>query len=140
MWGKYTMKALTTLSIGMLLLLAGCSSPKFYWYHPDRSLEEAKADFSECQDQARQKATDMISDQHYDRLPPPGGTTAARDVRKQSEKPSDPQETQDAWQGRYEQSVITDGMKDKGYIMLRSNRLPHGVHTKKFPQGAVAGQ
>jgi hypothetical protein len=134
------MKTSATLAITMLLLVAGCSSPTFYWYHPDRSLDEAKADYGECQDQARRKAADMISDQHYDRLPPPDGSSTPGDLHDPKRSPGDPRKTQEAWRERYEQSVLADSMRERGYLRLRTDRVPRGVHTKKFPNGAVAGQ
>jgi len=141
MWGKYTMKVLVTLFIAALFLLTGCSSPTFYWYHPDRSLDEAKADYDQCQEEARQKATDMISGQHYDRLPPPEGSSAlSTSPQERGRATGNPDETQDAWRERYEQSVISDGMKEKGYLKLSQDHIPRGVHTKKFDKGAVAGR
>jgi hypothetical protein len=44
------MRALVAVSIMMLLAVAGCSGPSFYWYHPDRTLDQAKADYLECED------------------------------------------------------------------------------------------
>jgi hypothetical protein len=135
------MRTLPALLVAMFLPMAGCSSPTFYWYHPDRTLDEAKADFTECLEQAHQKAGDVIGDQYYDRLPPPDGSSALSAVpRDQNRTAADPRKTQDAWRQRYEQSVLTDGMREKGYMKLRSDRIPRGVHTKKLPEGALAGQ
>jgi hypothetical protein len=135
------MKALVLVSLAVLFLASGCSSPTFYWYQPDRTLDEAKAEYTECQDEARQKAGDVINDQHYDRLPPPDGPSALQSSpRDPGRSATDPRDTQDAWRQRYEQSVVADGMKAKGYMKLRPDRIPRGVHTKKFSQGAVAGR
>jgi len=134
------MRALLALSITMLLLTTGCSSPSFYWYHPDRTLDEAKADYLECQDQARQKADDVISEEHYDRVPPPDGSSALTGSLTDRARSADPRATQDAWRERYEQSVLADCMRAKGYLRLRPDRVPHGVHTRKLPLGGVAGR
>jgi hypothetical protein len=135
------MKIPALLAIAMPLLLAGCSSPKFYWYHPDRSLDEAKADFTECLDQARRKAGDMLSDPHVEHLPPPNSSSTFRnEPLDQRPSDADASETQEAWRQRYEQSVISDCMREKGYMKVSSDHMPHGVHTKKFDEGAVAGQ
>ncbi len=135
------MKALVLASLAIVFLAGGCSNPAFYWYHPDRTLDEAKADFVACRDDARQKAGDMISDQHYDRLPPPDGPSALQSTpRDPGRSATDARETQKAWRERYEQSVITDCMRDKGYVRLRPDRVPHSVRTRKLPQGAVAGR
>jgi hypothetical protein len=135
------MKALTALTIVTLLVLAGCSSPAFYWYHPERTIEEAKADFGACQDQACQKAADVITDQHYDRVPPPAGPAKARGLsRDPVPSAADPRETQQAWRERYEQGVLADCMRERGYLKLSADRVPPGVRTHKLPHGAVAGR
>jgi hypothetical protein len=134
------MKALATVSIAVLFLAAGCSSPAFYWYHPGRTIDEAKADYAECRDQARQKAADVISDQHYDRLPPPDGSSAARNLREPDKTARNPREIQDAWRERYAESVVADCMREKGYMMLKPDHIPRGVHTRKLSQGGVAGR
>jgi len=134
------MRALVALSIMMLLMVAGCSSPSFYWYHPDRTLDEAKADYLACQDQARQKADDVVSEEHYDRLPPSDDSSTVSGSLTDRAQAADPRETQDAWRQRYEQSVVTDCMRTKGYLRLRPDRVPPGVHTKKLDHGGVAGR
>ncbi len=133
------MRALVVCSLMMPLMAAGCSSPSSYWYHPDRTLEEAKADYLECQDQARQKAEDMINEQHYDRLPPDGSSTLSGSLTERA-RYANPGDTQDAWRERYEQSVLIDCMRAKGYLRLGADRIPDGVHTKKLSKGGVAGR
>jgi hypothetical protein len=133
------MKVLAALSIAMLLVVAGCSSTTFYWYHPDRTLDEAKADYTECLDQARQKADEMITDQHYDRLLPPDGSSVSK-ISPRDRPAAAPHDAQDAWREQYEQSVVTNCMREKGYLRIGTDKVPRGVHTKKFSRGAVAGR
>ena len=135
------MKISAALLIAMLFLAGGCSSPAYYWYDPDRPLEEAKADYMGCADQARQKSGDVITDQHYDRFAPPDGPSAlARSPQDRDRTAANPRETQKAWRERYEQSVIADGMRDKGYLQITPDRVPHNVQTKKILKGGVAGR
>ena len=134
------MRASVALSIMMLLMLAGCSGPTSYWYHPDRTLDEAKADYLECQDQARRKAEDMINEQHYDRLPPVGDSSTKGISLTERARYASPGETQDAWRERYEQSVLTDCMRAKGYLRLGADGIPRDLHTKKLSGGGVAGR
>jgi hypothetical protein len=134
------MRVLVTLSIMMMFALAGCSGPSFYWYHPDRTLDQAKADYLACEDQARQKAADMITEQHYDRLPPSDDSLTAPSSLTERARYADPGKTQEAWRARYEQSVIADSMRAKGYLRLQGGHVPPGVRTKKLSDGGVAGQ
>ncbi len=134
------MRALTALSVMMMLALAGCSSPSFYWYHPDRSLDDAQADYLECQDQARHKAADMINEQHYDRLPPTDSSSSGKLSLTDQARYTNPGDAQDAWRQQYEQSVVTEGMRAKGYLRLGAAGVPHGMRTKKMDYGAIAGR
>jgi len=136
------MRISAALLIAMLFFAGGCSSPTYYWYDPDRPLEEAKADYMDCADQARQKSGDVITDQHYDRFAPPGSPSALPGSPQQdrAQTPANPRETQKAWRERYEQSVIADSMRDKGYLQISPDRIPHNVQTKKVLKGGVAGQ
>jgi len=135
------MKALVVLSIAVFLLGAGCSSPTSYWYHPERTVEEAKADLLECRDQARQTAADMITDQHYNRVPPPTDLSAPKGLPREPVQPAaDPRDLQKAWRERYEQSVLADCMRRRGYIKAGADRIPRGTRTGKLGNHAVAGQ
>jgi hypothetical protein len=125
------------LAIALPLLLAGCSSPKYYWYHPDRSLDEAKADFQDCLEQAHRKAGDVLNDPHLEHLPPPDNSVFRNEPLDQ--KPSET-DAHEAWLQYYEQSVLADCLREKGYIKVSRTRLPHDAHTKQFDEGAVAGQ
>jgi hypothetical protein len=129
------------LAVAMLLLTAGCTSPTFYWYHPDHTLDEAKADFTQCFDHAHRQAGDLITEQHYDRLPPPDGPSAMSGApQDRGRTAADPTETQEVWRQRYEQSVLAGCMKDKGYMRLRPDRIPSGVRTQDFDENGVAGR
>ena len=134
------MRASLTLSIMMLLTVAGCSGPSYYWYHPDRTLEEAQADYLECREQARRKAEDMINEQHYDRLPPSDNASTVSSSLRDRTRDTDPSGTQDAWRHRYEQSALTEGMRAKGYLRLGTDSVPEGVHTKTISKVGVAGR
>jgi hypothetical protein len=135
------MKILAALLLAALLPMVGCSHPAFYWYDPERTLAEAKADYAACQQQATEKAGDVIGDQHYDRLPPPEGPSALKSTPQDpGRSATDPRDTQEAWRRRYEQSVIADCMREKGYLRLRADRVPSGVRTLELPTGAVAGR
>ena len=133
------MKVFVLVSLAVLFLASGCATSTFYWYHPDRALEEARADYTACVDEARQKAADVISGKHYDHLPPPGSSAAAA-TSPRDRIPAAPDDAQGAWRDRYEQSVVADCMRARGYMKLAPDRIPQGVHTQKFSQGAVAGR
>jgi hypothetical protein len=135
------MRVSAALLIAMLFAVGGCSSPAYYWYDPDRTLEEAKADYMDCVDQARHESGNVINGQHYDRLAPPEGSAASTgSPPEQSRTVANPREAQKAWRQRYEQSIIADGMRDKGYLQVSADRLPHHLPTEKVPEGGVAGR
>jgi len=134
------MKVWTAVTAALLFLMAGCSSPAFYWYQPDQPLEEAEADYCECLDQASQTAGDLMGSQHDDRLGPPADKAAPGARHERDRSPAEAREVRRAWRERYEQGVLADCMRERGYLRLRPELVPRDVRTKKFPHGAVAGQ
>jgi hypothetical protein len=67
------MKMYTALLVIVLLGMGGCagSKPPFYWFHPDKTLEEAKADYAECESQAQEEAEEITQDEYFERLRSP---------------------------------------------------------------------
>jgi hypothetical protein len=133
------MKALVLLSLAVLFLASGCSDSTFYWYHPNRTLEEANADYTQCWDEAREKAADVISGKHYDRLPPPS-SSSTKESSPRDRIVAAPDDAQGAWRDQYEQSVVADCMRARGYMKLTPDRVPRDLHTKKYGQSGVAGR
>jgi hypothetical protein len=135
------MRVSVALLIAMLFLAGGCSSPAYYWYDPGRTLDEAKADYMDCLDQASRESGNVINDQHYDRAAPPDGSAASTSsTQDRARTATNPRETQKAWRQQYEQSIIADGMRNKGYLLVSAGRLPRHMPTKKVPEGGVAGR
>jgi hypothetical protein len=82
----------------------------------------------------------MIREQHYDRLPPLEDSLAVSTSPAERARYAEPGATQDAWRQRYEQSVLTDCMRARGYLRLGADGVPRGVRTEKVLEGAVAGR
>ncbi|MHC4517136.1 MAG: hypothetical protein ACYTAS_00980 [Planctomycetota bacterium] len=119
------MKVFTTLLVLGLLSLAGCAlGPSHYWYHPDRSLEQAKEDFNQCKRRAQQES----------------GEAAASRSSSGDERLSDNRiDASSSPSGAYRKNVLSGCMQGKGYLRVRDYRLPSGVRTKDYTTEGVAG-
>ena len=134
------MKVPVTVFTAILLCAAGCSKPAYYWYSPDKTLEQARADYRECRRYARQEAAEAVADEHFDlaRLPsrPPRSYGTAHDIGP-SEGPLDAWTT---WGEMYQQNVFDGCMGQRGYARIKAHRLPSDLRTKSFSLGAIAGR
>jgi hypothetical protein len=128
------MKVLTTLPVLVWLLLSGCAlGPSHYWYHPDRTLEEAKEDYRQCKQRAQQEAGEVVAEEHQ------------MDVRSKSRASDDERFGTDriasssSWGATYRKNAMSGCMQSKGYIRVRNYRLPSDVRMKSYAPDGVAG-
>jgi len=107
------MRVLAALLGLLLFLMAGCElGPTHFWYHPARTLEQARADCELCEERAR--ADEDAAKERTDKTAP----EVERGVH-----------------------YIFEGcMEGKGYLKLRDYRLPSNVRKKNYSLGGVAGR
>jgi hypothetical protein len=140
------MKMYTALLVIVLLGMGGCagSKPPFYWFHPDKTLEEAKADYAECESQAQEEAEEITQDEYFERLRSPvvlSGDEAAIKRRKKQRKSEDPSSlARDEWRDLYKQNAFSGCMTSRGYVQLREHQVSENIKTKELPLGAIAGK
>ena len=133
---RYRMKTPAIPPILLLFLLAGCApGPTHYWYHPDKTLEQAKEDYRECKSRAQDEAGEAVADDHLVR------------ARSRSRSSDEGWEFYDervgsvsSWGAMYQQNVFEGCMQGKGYLKVRDYRLPSGLRTKSYSLGGIAGQ
>jgi hypothetical protein len=140
------MKTHAALLVLVLLGAAGCSGakPKFYWFHPDRTFDEAKADYEQCAAQAQEDAEKVTEDEYFERLRSPvvlSGDDEAIKQRKKPKKSEDPASlARDEWRDLYKQNAFSGCMTSRGYVQLREYQVSASLKTKKLPLGAIAGR
>lgn len=119
-----------------LLFLVGCTpGPTHYWYHPDRTLEQAREDCRACQTRAEEEAAEMAAG------------TERPEARSQSRAADDGWKFyDDQMKSRsnlgtmYRENVFEGCMRSKGYVKVKDYRLPSNLRTKSYSMGAVAGR
>jgi len=128
------------LSLALLFVVTGCSSkPDFYWFHPDRTLDEVKADYDECESKAQEEAVKAVDEQYFDRLRSPSGL--ANPDQPPPKSKSDPSlKAKAEWGLLYKQNAFAGCMESRGYVKLRFHQVPPTLKTKKLPLGAIAGR
>jgi len=134
------MKTSAILLTAVLFLATGCSGSRYYWYHPDRTLEQAKADFDECKRKASREASEAAAEQYIRRTRSPGHAASSYNTPREHDTQDDPDYTWFTWGNPYKQSILAGCMKAKGYTRLPAHRLPDKVRTKTLSLGAIAGR
>jgi glutaredoxin len=140
------MKTHAALLVIVLLGTAGCagSKPSFYWFHPDRTFEEAKIDYAECEVQAQEEAEKITQEEYFERLRSPvvlSGDEEAMKKRKKQRKSEDPASlAREEWRDLYKQNAFSGCMTSRGYVQLREHQVSGNLKTKTLPLGAIAGR
>ncbi|MEN6575872.1 MAG: hypothetical protein ABFD90_05965 [Phycisphaerales bacterium] len=137
------MKARAILPAMALLFAAGCSGPKpeFYWYHPGKTFEEARADYAECKIQAEDEAAKAVEDKYFDRLRSPAVLASGEDAPAPKKKSDDPSlKAKAEWGAVYKQNAFAGCMESRGYVKLKDYQVSDTVKTKQLPLGAIAGK
>ena len=132
------MRMSVILLVVISLLAAGCSRPEFYWYHPDKTLDDANADYCECRDEADRQAAEAVAEEYFDHLRSPAHAPHAY-----GSPPDDGGSANDArmtWGELYKQNAFNGCMRGRGYLRLETHRVPSSLRTKNLPLGAVAGR
>ena len=137
------MKARSILLVMVLFLAAGCSGakPEFYWYYPGKTLEEVKADYSECELQAEEEAAKAVEDEYFDCLRSPASLANSDEAPAKKAKSKDPSAQAKAeWEAMYKQKSFAGCMQGRGYVKLRGYQASPSLKTKELPMGAIAGK
>lgn len=128
--------------VATLFLVAGCSGskPEFYWYQPDKTLEEVKADYAECESKAQEEAVKVVEEEYFDRLRSPTVLSGDEKPQKKKSKSVDPSlQAKVRWGELYKQNAFDGCMQGRGYVKLRPHQISPGLKTKELPLGAIAG-
>jgi hypothetical protein len=124
----------------VLFAAVGCASkPDFCWYQPDKTIEEVKADYDECESKAHEEAARAIDEEYFDRLRSPSHL-ANPDQPAPKSKTDPALKAKAEWGLLYKQNAFAGCMQSRGYIQLRYHQIPPTLKTKELPLGAIAGQ
>jgi hypothetical protein len=137
------MRIQSLLLILALFLAPGCAGPKpqFYWYQPDKTFEEVKADYSECDSKAQEEAAQVVEDEYFDHLRSPSVLSGGDKPPARKNKSSDPRlQARADWGELYRQNAFAGCMQSRGYVKLRAHQVSPNLKTKELPLGAIAGK
>jgi len=130
------------LSVVLLVFAGGCSSspPKSYWFHPDKTFDQIKADYRECEVRAQEQTDKAVEEKIFDGLRSPV-VIASGDKAPARKKSVDPaQQAKADWGAFYRQRAFDGAMQGLGYIKVRRHEIADGLKTKELPLGAIAGK
>jgi len=130
------MNARVTLVTLTLFMIVGCApGPTHYWYHPDKTLEQAKKDYRECEARAKEEAGEAVADEQSVR-----SRSRSRSSDDDWEFYNEHIESRYSLGAMYERNVLDGCMQGRGYIKVQDYRLPSDLRTKDFSKDGVAGR
>lgn len=121
--------------------LSGCSSPRHYWYNPEKSLNEARQDCRECYDKAVQQAAEDVADEYY-RRPPEVRESPYGSTRRKASESVDLRPLWDStvWGTSHRENLFRGCMKSRGYQLIREDKLDRTIRKSSLRTGKVAGK
>lgn len=130
------MKATAILLTLMLFLLIGCPpGPTHYWYHPDKTLEEAKGDYRQCESRAEDEAGEAVAEEQH-----PQARSRSRSSDDEWKFYDEHVKSMSGLEAMYEKNIFEGCMRSKGYIKVQDYHLPSDLRTKDYSKGGVAGR
>lgn len=135
------MRAIASILALIGFVLSGCSSPRHYWYNPEKSLSKARRDCRECYDEAVQQAAEDVADEYY-RRPPEMREMPYCSTRNQSVESVDLRPLWDStvWGTTHRENIFRGCMKSRGYRLTREDELGRHIRKSSLRVGKVAGK
>jgi len=121
--------------------LSGCSSPRHYWYHPEKTLSEARLDCRECYNQAVEQAAEDVADEYYRRPremqeTPPWSSRSDRWSGEEFEALNE----STLWGSTHRENLFRGCMTSRGYSLTSEKELDSTIRKSSLRAGKVAGQ
>lgn len=121
--------------------LSGCSSPHYYWYNPDKYLNDARQDCRECYAEAIEQGAEDVAYDYYSRSPEmrEAPYSSARD--KDSERIDLRYLCESTnWGMTHRENIFRGCMKSRGYHLVREDELDRDIRKSSLRAGKVAGK
>lgn len=135
------MKAIASILVLVGFALCGCSGPRYYWYHPEKTLSEARLDCRECYNLAVEQAAEDVADEYYRRPPelrqtPPGSSHNDRWSGTEFEALNE----STLWGMTHRENLFRGCMSSRGYRLTSENQLGRHIRKSSLRTGKVAGK
>ena len=135
------MRAIASMLALIGFVLSGCSSPRHYWYNPEKLLSEARQDCRECYDEAVEQAAEDVALEYYNR-PYEMRETPYSSTRSEDEERID---LRPLWESTnlgtsHRENIFRGCMKSRGYNLTREDELGQRIRKSSLRAGKVAGK
>ena len=135
------MKAIASILALLGFALSGCSSPRHYWYNPEKYLSEARQDCRECYDEAVEQAAEDAAYEYYNRSPEMRETPYWSTHSKESERIDlRPLLESTQWVTSHRVNIFRGCMNSRGYHLTREDELDRNIRKSSLRAGKVAGK
>lgn len=135
------MRAIASILALIGFILSGCSSPRHYWFNPEKSLSAARRDCRECCDQAVEQAAEDVADEYYRRPPEMREMPYFSTSSKSSESVDiGPLWYSTFWGTSHRENLFCGCMKSRGYHLAREDELGRRIRKSSMRTYKVAGK
>ncbi len=134
-------KAIASILALIGFALSGCSSPRFYWFNPEKTLSEARQDCRECYNQAVEQAAEDLADEYY-RRPPEIRETPPWSSRSDHWSGTELEALNEStlWGSTHRENLFRGCMTSRGYHLTREDELDRNIRKSSLRAGKVAGK
>ena len=135
------MKPIASILALIGFALSGCSSPRHYWYNPEKTLREARLDCRECYNQAVEQAAEDVAYEYYTR-PPDVREEPYSSTRNRHSERIDLRPLWDStdWGGTHRENIFRGCMRSRGYYLASEADLDSDIRKSSLRAGKVAGK
>ena len=135
------MRAIASMLAVIGFTLSGCSSPRHYWYNPEKALSEVRLDCRECYNQAVEQAAEDVADEYYRRPyeiheTPQGSSRSDRWSGEEFEALNE----STLWGSTHRQNLFRGCMSSRGYSLTSEKELDSTIRKSSLRAGKVAGK
>ena len=135
------MKTIVSILVLIGLALSGCSRARYYWYNPDKYLNEARQDCRECYDEAVQQSAEDLANEYYSRSPEMRQTPfSSTQSNRWSGSEYDALYDSTLWTSNDRENLFRGCMKSRGYHLVREDELSRKIRKSSLRTGKVAGK
>lgn len=134
-------RTIASILAAVVFALSGCSSPRHYWYNPEKTLREARLDCRECYSQAVEQAAEDVAYEHdmYSTEVHEEPYSSSRD--KDSERIDlKPLWESTQWGETHRENIFRGCMSSRGYALTREKDLDSTIRKSSLRAGKVAGK
>ena len=139
------MRTIASILVLAGLAASGCAGPRYYWFNPGKSLNEARQDCRECYARAVKEASEDVAEEYYSRRDmglAPGNQPVPWSTHSEhfSGPDLDALSESEIWRSNHRENLFRGCMDSRGYQLIKEDELGREIRKSSLMAGRVAGE